>query len=177
MEASVKRRIAAVFLFATVLVFSASTPTFAQSYDTNLGIGYDVFTHVFDETSAAGVNIDLTHFFRDFGTSKIGVGGSVDFIHFDFDTLKEYEGFVAIRGKAVGSMNAMPFGRFGIGADSSGGSTDMLINFGGGVDFLPKRTWPVMIRVMLDYKRIFFEDDGANLVRLSAGVVIPLARR
>ena len=135
-----------------------------------------MFTRVFGETSAAGVNIDLTtHFFRDFGTSKIRVGGSVDFI--DFDTLKEYEGFVAIRGKAVGTMNAMPFGRFGIGADSSGGSTDMLINFGGGVDFLPRQTWPVMVRVILDYKRIFFENDGANLVRLSAGVVIPLARR
>ena len=171
------RGFAAVFILAAAMIFANSTVSFADEYDTNVGIGYDLFTRAGGENSAAGLNIDISRFIRNYGSGRLGVGGAAEFIHFAGDTLKQYEAFVSLQGRSQGSMNTTPFGRFGIGVDSSGGETDMLMDFGAGVDFLPKTTWPVMVRVMLNYKRVFAEGNGFNVVRFSVGVVVPLGKK
>jgi len=57
----------------------------------------------------------------------------------------------------------------------SDSTTDAALQIGGGVSYIPSRG--VGARVGADYVRIFSEEEGTNVFRFSAGVIVPLGRR
>ncbi len=169
---------------ALFLVLGCSATGFAQGnvdpYTTNLGLRYDFFSHAEDSTSALGVNVDVTQMLGGFAKGGgWGAGGSIEFEKFESTTLKEFEGYVTAQMAATGPKQVSPFGRVGLGINSSGG-TDMLLDFRGGVDFKLKPNADYLISVMASVKRVFAGEAGFsfayNVFRLSAGVVIPLAK-
>ena len=100
-----KRHAIVTCMFALALGWSA--PGYAQAttdpYATSLGLRYDFFSHAFEESSAVGVNFDVTRMLRDFsGGGGWGVGGGAEFEKFASATLKEFEAYFAIKGKASG---------------------------------------------------------------------------
>ena len=169
---------------ALFLAFVCSATSFAQGtvdpYTTNLGLRYDFFSHSGDANSAIGFNADVTRMLGGFSKGGgWGAGGSIEFEKFESATLKEFEGYVTAQMAAIGQKQLSPFGRVGLGINSSGG-TDMLLDFRGGVDFKLKPDADYLISVMASVKRVFAGEAGFsfayNVFRLSAGVVIPLAK-
>jgi hypothetical protein len=180
----VNRPTIAVLLFVAILS-GASTSAFAQAnvdpYTTNLGLRYDFFSHTGDANSALGFNADLTRMLGGFAKGGgWGAGGSVEFEKFESATLKEFEGYVTAQAAATGQRQLSPFGRFGLGFNSVSGGTDMLLDFRGGVDFKWTRDADYLISAMISIKRVFAGEAGFSfaytVTRLSAGVVIPLAK-
>jgi hypothetical protein len=67
-----------------------------------------------------------------------------------------------------------PFGRFGIGLNSMEGFSDLILDFRGGVDFQLRPDAPYLFSVMVSLKRVLADFEGFNVLRLSAGIVLPL---
>ncbi len=177
------RQTLAIVLFAALLSAYGS-PAFAQRrtasaadpYTTSLAAGWDFFSHASDANSAIGFNADVTQMIGGFASGGgWGAGGGVDFERFSGSTLKEFEGFVHAQGKATGRKELNPFGRIGLGLNSVSGSTDMLLDFRGGVDFKLQPDAKFLIRGMVSIKRIFFDVSGETVTRFSVGAVFPLA--
>ena len=63
----------------------------------------------------------------------------------------------------------------GLGFDVSESETAFAIQPGAGVDF--HLTDTVSARVMFDYRRIFFEGEGNNEIRVAAGLVFGFGSR
>ena len=168
---------------ALFLALVCSANGFAQGrttvdpYTTNLGVRYDFFSHSGDANSFVGFNADVTRMLGGFTNGGgWGAGGGVEFEKFDSATLKEFEGYVTAQAVAIGKKQMSPFGRFGIGINTDEGFTDMLIDFRGGVDFKWKPDANYLISVMASVKRVLADVQGFTVFRLSAGVVIPLAK-
>lgn len=173
-----KKRTIGVFLFAA-LFLSWSTSSFAQPpidpYTTSLGLRYDFFSHASDASSGVGFNADVTRMLGGFTHGGgWGVGGGLDIEKFASATLKEFEAFAAVQGKATGRRQMSPFGRFGIGVNSEEGANDMILDFRGGVDFKLKPDSPFLISAMISVKRVLADFEGFNVLRLSGGIVLPL---
>jgi hypothetical protein len=176
----VRRLTIAIVLFP-VLLLGASAPGFAQAttdpYTTNLGLRYDFFSHTGDSNSALGFNVDVTRMLGGFSQGGgWGAGGGIEFEKFSSTTLKEFEGFVTAQMAATGQKQMSPFGRFGIGITTAEGFTDMMLDFRGGVDFKWKPDADYLISAMVSVKRVLADVQGFTVFRLSAGVVIPLAK-
>ncbi len=162
-----------------VLVLCCSTPSFAQAttdpYTTNLGLRYDFFSHAGDENSFLGFNVDITRMLGGFASGGgWGAGGSLEFEKFESSLLKEFEAYVHAQGPATGQRQISPFGRFGIGLNSQEGFSDLILDFRGGVDFLLRPDAPYLISVMVSVKRVLADVEGFNVLRISAGIVLPL---
>jgi hypothetical protein len=176
----VRRLTIAIVLFL-VLLFGWSTPGFAQGttdpYTTNLGLRYDFFSHTGDSNSALGFNADVTRMLGGFSQGGgWGAGGGIEFEKFSSSTLKEFEGYVTAQAAATRQTQMSPFGRFGIGITTAEGFTDMMLDFRGGVDFKWKPDADYLISAMVSVKRVLADFQGFTVFRLSAGVVIPLAK-
>jgi hypothetical protein len=177
----VRRLTIAIVLFLAVL-FGGVTPGFAQGtttdpYTTNLGLRYDFFSHTGDSNSALGFNADVTRMLGGFAQGGgWGAGGGIEFEKFSSTTFKEFEGYVTAQMAATGQKQMSPFGRFGIGITTAEGLTDMLLDFRGGVDFKWKPDAKFLISAMVSVKRVLADVQGFTVFRLSAGVVIPLAK-
>jgi len=178
----VRHQTIAAVIFS-VLFAGWSSPSFAQAdpYTTNLGLRYDFFSHAFEESSGAGFNVDVTRMLGGFtGGGGWGVGGGIDIEHFASATLKEFEGYAAVQGRATGQKQMGPFGRLGIGVVSDSGDSNVFLDFRGGVDFKLKPDSPFLISAMISIKHVLVSSDiegldlGFNVLRLSAGVVLPL---
>jgi len=174
------RRLIAIVLFL-VLLFGGSTPGFAQGttdpYTTNLGLRYDFFSHTGDSNSAIGFNADVTRMLGGFSQGGgWGAGGGIEFEKFSSSTLKEFEGYVTAQAAATGQKQLSPFGRFGIGITTAEGFTDLMLDFRGGVEFKWKPDADYLISAMVSVKRVLADVQGFTVFRLSAGVVIPLAK-
>ena len=179
-EVGVKKQAIVTAVFA-VLVLSWSASSFAQGstepYSTNLGLRYDFFSHAFEESSFLGFGADVTRMLGGFaGGGGWGAGGGVEFEKFESSVLKEFEAYVHAQGKATGQKEMSPFGRFGIGVTSDSGFNEMMLDFRGGVDFKLKPNAEYLISVMVSIKRVLSEFEGFNVMRLSVGVVLPLAK-
>jgi hypothetical protein len=162
---------------AVMLGFSSSSVAqpAVDPYTTNLGLRYDFLSQVEGENSFFGFNADITRMLGGFATGGgWGAGGSIEFEKFESSTLKEFEAYVHAQGKATGERQMSPFGRFGIGLNSVEGFSDLILDFRGGVDFLWKPDAPYLISVMVSLKRVLADGEGFNVLRLSAGIVIPL---
>jgi hypothetical protein len=105
-----------------------------------------------------------------------GAGGGLEFEKFSSSTLKEFEGYVTAQAAATGQKQLSPFGRFGIGITTAEGFTDMMLDFRGGVDFKWKPHADYLLSAMVSVKRVLADVQGFTVFRLSAGVVIPLAK-
>jgi hypothetical protein len=177
----VTRQTIAISLFLALLL-GWSTSTYAQAatidpYTTNLGLRYDFFSHTGDSNSALGFNADVTRMLGGFAQGGgFGAGGGIDIEKFSSATLKEFEGYVTAQMAATGQRQISPFGRFGIGVNSGAGATDMLLDFRGGVDFKLKPDAPYLVSAMVSIKRVLAEFQGFTVTRLSAGIVLPLAK-
>jgi hypothetical protein len=176
----VTRQTIAISLFLALLL-GWSTSGFAQAtidpYTTNLGLRYDFFSHTGDANSALGFTVDVTQMLGGFSQGGgWGAGGSIEFEKFSSSTLKEFEAYVTAQMAATGQKQMSPFGRFGIGLNSGAGSTDMLIDFRGGVDFKLRPDAPYLVSAMVSIKRVLAEFQGFTVFRLSAGIVLPLAK-
>ena len=53
--------------------------------------------------------------------------------------------------------------------------TDATLQFGGGVNLMPRSN--IGVRVGADYVRVFTEDEGTNVLRIAAGVVFGFGGR
>ena len=180
-----KKHTIVLFVFLALMV-GRSTPGFAQvaaidPYTTNLGLRYDFFSHSGDANSFLGFNADVTRMLGGFTRGGgWGAGGRIEFEKFESSTLKEFEAYVTAQAAATGQKQMSPFGRFGIGVTTDEGFTDMMLDFHGGVDFKLKPDAGYLISAMLSIKRVFAGEAGISFAytvpRLSAGVVIPLAK-
>lgn len=61
------------------------------------------------------------------------------------------------------------------GGGEEDSETDGILQIGGGVNLMPNAR--VGIRLGADYLRVFVEDEGVNVFRFAAGVVLPLGSR
>ena len=162
-----------------VLVLCCSAPSFAQAaadpYTTSLGLRYDFFSHAGDADSFLGFNADITRMLGGFASGGgWGAGGAIEFEKFDSTTLKEFEAYIHAQGAATGQRQMSPFGRFGIGLNSQEGFSDLILDFRGGVDFQLRPDAPYLFSVMVSLKRVLADFEGFNVLRLSAGIVLPL---
>src|SRR5262245_24332423 len=174
-----RRTMTTALFVAVMLGFSTSSAAqpATDPYTTNVGLRYDVFSHAGDANSFLGFNADITRMLGGFAAGGgWGAGGAIELEKFESTTLKEFEAYVHAQGKATGEKQMSPFGRFGIGLNSQEGFSDLILDFRGGVDFLWKRDAPYLISVMLSIKRVLNDVEGFNVLRLSAGVVIPLEK-
>ena len=175
------RRLTIAIALFLVLLFGGNAPCFAQGttdpYTTNLGLRYDFFSHTGDSNSAIGFNADVTRMLGGFSQGGgWGAGGGIEFEKFSSSTLKEFEGYVTAQAAATGQKQISPFGRFGIGITTAEGFTDLMLDFRGGVEFKWKPDADYLISAMVSVKRVLADVQGFTVFRLSAGVVIPLAK-
>jgi hypothetical protein len=176
----VKKQTMARAVFA-VLVLGCSVSSFAQQrtdpYTTNVGLRYDAFSHASDANSFLGFNADVTHMFGGFARGGgWGAGAAIEIEKFESAWLKEFEAYVHAQGSAIGRRQISPFGRFGIGMNSQEGFSDLLLDFRGGVDFMLRPNAPYLISVMVSLKRVLADIEGFNVLRISAGIVLPLEK-
>ena len=115
------------------------------------------------------------------------VGGNYKSIDVFFDEVdaKAHEFLGGVRVSSRANARVVPFGQFLVGATRFRADSDLLgidesetdfaLQVGGGVNLMA--TDRIGIRVGADYLRVFSEDEGTNVFRFVAGVVLPFGMR
>lgn len=153
----------AVFL-AGVRLASAQDPV-------TVSANYDFVYHEFQDTSAAGVHIDVAKPF-----AMLSGVGEIGFNHFEGATISSF---------MAGGRWALPRGTSSkiepsvqvlLGAWHCCGETDLAIQPGLLVDY--PYSMKVKIRGQVDLRHIFFDDfEDENAFRLSGGIVVNLDQK
>jgi len=134
------------------------------------GLSYDVFYREFEETSVAGVHIDVA---KPFGMLA-GVG-EIGFNHFGGATVSSFMGGGRLVFPHGTSSKIEPAVQVLLGAWRCCEERDFAIQPGFIVDFPYSRN--LKIRGQIDLRHIFFSDfQDENAIRLSAGIVLNLGK-
>ena len=176
---------------AVVLLLGLAVPVMAQDVPkVDLSGGYNLLRFT-DETLPGGWYADVAGNLSE----MIGLVGQVDgnYKTFGFSGLSvdtKIHGFMGgVRVNSRRNAKAVPFGQVLFGGVRTSGSsnlsgvlpfsvgeseTDAALQVGGGVNVMPAGN--VGLRVGADYIRMFTPDQGTNVFRFSAGVVLPFGK-
>jgi hypothetical protein len=159
-----RNRVIGSCLMVLSLLFVGSRPAAAQGSGVSVSGSYDFFYHELGDDSALGAHFDVAK-----SLGMVDVVGEIGFNHFDGATVSSYQVGPRFNVGYAKSSKFTPFVQFLLGGWHCCGDSEFVIQPGVGVDFGSNRGFD--IRVQYDYRRIFFEDEGANAHRVSAGVV------
>jgi hypothetical protein len=155
----------------------AAQTAFAQpagAYLTTLSANVDVAYHETRRDSigahfdvAGTVNRDVT---------RLEIVGEAGVNHFSSTTVAAILGGVRVR-IPIADHRFLPFaaGMFGLYHCSLCDENDPALQAGGGVDFLVPHHSAFRLRAQLDVRHVFAAGAGFDAVRLSGGIVLPLA--
>lgn len=159
-----RNRVIGSCLLAASLLFVGSRPAAAQDSGVSVSGNYDFYYHELEESSGVGAHFDVAK-----ALGLVDVVGEIGFNHFDGATDSSYQGGLRYNLAYAQGKQFKPFVQFLLGAWHCCETTEFVIQPGVGVDFGTGKGFD--IRVGYDYRRIFFEDNGVNAHRVSAGVV------
>jgi hypothetical protein len=165
-----KNRVFGSCVLVGLLSFVGVQAASAQDSPLSVSANYDFVYHAPGDTSAAGAHFDVA--------GAIGGGldlvGEVGFNHFEGTTVQSYLGGARYILPHAASGSYTPFAQVLVGAwrCCDGDISEFALQPGFGVDFETGKGFAV--RGQIDYRRVFFEGEGENHVRVSAGVVFGL---
>jgi hypothetical protein len=156
----------------------AAQTAFAQpagAYLTTLSANVDVAYHETRRDSSIGAHFDVAGTVnRD--VTRLEIVGEAGVNHFSSTTVAAILGGVRVR-IPIADHRFLPFaaGMFGLYHCSLCDENDPALQAGGGVDFLVPHHSAFRLRAQLDVRHVFAAGAGFDAVRLSGGIVLPLA--